>query len=102
MNKIVAHPLRKNVIYEHYDVYVGRWNPKIPHQSIWHNPFKIGKDGTREEVIEKFKEYLLKNEFLMGQVRRLKGLKLGCWCSAAQNCHGDVLCELANKEEGKE
>ena len=30
-----------------FDVYIGR-------PSKWGNPFEIGKDGTREEVIEKF------------------------------------------------
>ena len=33
-------------------VYVGRGSP-------WGNPFVIGKDGTREEVIEKFKQFIL-------------------------------------------
>ena len=31
---------------EPYDIYVGR-------PSKWGNPFRIGKDGTREEVIKK-------------------------------------------------
>ena len=38
--------------YKHvYDVYIGRG-------SKWGNPFVIGKDGTREEVINKYEEYL--------------------------------------------
>ena len=32
-------------------VYIGR-------PSKWGNPFVIGKDGTREEVIAKFKNYI--------------------------------------------
>ena len=70
---------------ESYDIYIGRG-------SIWGNPFHIGTDGTREEVIAKYKEYLLKNEFLMSRISDLKGKTLGCWCSP-KSCHGDVLID---------
>ena len=36
---------------EPYDIYIGR-------PSKWGNPFSIGKDGTREEVIEKYREWI--------------------------------------------
>jgi hypothetical protein len=71
-----------------YDVYIGR-------PSKWGNQFEIGKDGTRTEVIKKYKEWLLNNKELMLQLHELKGKILGCWC-APQPCHGDVLAELAN------
>jgi hypothetical protein len=72
------------------DVYIGR-------PSMWGNPFAIGRDGTREEVIAKYKEYLINNMWLMSQLHRLKGKNLVCFC-APQACHGDVLLSLANKE----
>lgn len=78
---------------DEYDVYIGRWNPKIPYHSIWHNPFK---DETREENIARFKEYLLSKPELMSKLSELRGKRLGCWC-APKDCHGDVLAELANK-----
>lgn len=71
---------------EPYDIYIGR-------PSKWGNPFMIGKDGTREEVIEKYREYVLKNDKLMGSLHELKGKVLGCWC-APKSCHGDALKEL--------
>jgi hypothetical protein len=74
---------------EEYDVYIGR-------PSCWGNPFVIGKDGTREEVVEKYRNWILKNEYLMSKLPELKGKTLGCWC-APKACHGDVLIELANK-----
>ena len=74
---------------ESYDVYIGR-------PSKWGNPFTIGKDGSREEVIEKYKEYLLSNDSLMSCLPNLKGKTLGCWCKP-KACHGDVLAELADK-----
>ena len=71
-------------------VYIGR-------PSKWGNPFIIGKDGTRKEVIEKYRTYLLNNKKLMNSLHELKGKNLVCWCSPFI-CHGDILLELANKE----
>ena len=72
---------------EKYDVYIGR-------PSIWGNPFAIGRDGTRDEVIEKYKEYILKKPELLAKIHLLRGKTLGCFCKPLA-CHGDVLAELA-------
>lgn len=74
-------------------VYVGR-------PSKWGNPYKIGKDGTRDEVIAKYGEYIM-NTSLSRSLIELKGRDLVCWCSPLP-CHGDVLLELANGEEKDE
>jgi len=71
---------------EHYDVYIGR-------PSKWGNPFLIGKDGTREEVIEKYRKWIVNQPYLMNSLHELKGKILGCWCKP-ESCHGDVLIEL--------
>ncbi len=76
---------------EPFNVYVGR-------PSIWGNPFEIGKDGTRGEVIEKYREYLLGNPELLALLPTLRGKVLGCWC-APEACHGDVLAALADTTE---
>jgi hypothetical protein len=73
-----------------YDVYIGR-------PSKWGNPFTIGEDGNRKEVIKKYRDYIINNKVLMESLPELKGKVLGCWCSPLP-CHGDVLAELANKE----
>ena len=72
-----------------HDVYIGR-------PSKWGNPFEIGKDGTREEVIAKYREYLLEGDgtHLLDDLPEICGKILGCWC-APQPCHGDVLAELS-------
>lgn len=62
----------------------------------WENPFIIGKDGTRKEVIEKYKQWILTQPRLLKQLPMLKGKRLGCYCAPLQ-CHGDVLVELAEK-----
>lgn len=71
-------------------VYVGR-------PSEWGNPFHIGRDGTREDVIAKYREYVLSTPALMRKVWLLREKDLVCWC-APEPCHANVLLELANKE----
>jgi len=73
-------------------VYIGR-------PSKWGNPFVIGKDGSREEVVEKYEKWLLfeKLELVVAAKKELKGKSLVCWCSP-EACHGDVLIKIANKE----
>ena len=74
-----------------YDVYIGR-------PSFWGNPFAIGKDGDREEVIEKYRVYLwskiCSGEITLEQLASLHGKTLGCFCSPLA-CHGDVLAKAA-------
>jgi hypothetical protein len=72
-----------------YDVYIGR-------PSKWGNPFVIGKDGSREDVVRKYREWILTQDDLLKDLQELKGKTLGCFC-APQACHGDVLVELADK-----
>lgn len=56
-----------------FDVYIGRG-------SKWGNPFIIGRDGTREEVIEKYRSYILSNPVLMASLPELDGKILACYC----------------------
>lgn len=74
-----------------FDVYIGR-------PSKWGNPFKIGIDGDREQVIEKYRKWLLSNPALLRCLSELKGKVLGCWCKP-DACHGDVLVEYANSHD---
>ena len=74
---------------EKYDVYIGR-------PSKWGNPFSIGKDGTREEVIQKYKEWISQQPELLADLPSLKGKVLGCWCKP-QACHGDILAKLTEE-----
>lgn len=75
-----------------HSVYIGRG-------SRWGNPFKIGEDGTREEVIEKYREYIRADDELMIGLRELVGRSLVCWC-APQDCHGRILQELVMEKFG--
>ena len=75
-----------NLRKERYDIYIGRG-------SIWGNPFKIGQDGDREEVIKKYRNYIKNKPYLLNRIHELKGKTLGCFCKP-KACHGDVLIEL--------
>ena len=79
-----------NLKKEQYDVYIGRG-------SKWGNPFKIGKDGNRIEVIQKYEEYIKTKPKLLACLGELDNKILGCYC-APLACHGDVLIKLI---EGK-
>ena len=89
---------------EPYDVYIGREYHKDGvdlQQSKWHNPYIEGRDGTRQEVIEKFRDYIIsKKPDLIASLPELKAKVLGCHCSP-KPCHGDILIELINNNEEK-
>lgn len=72
---------------EPYDIYIGR-------PGKWGNPFQIGRDGTREEVIRKYERWVTEQPDLVTSLPDLAGKTLGCWC-APKPCHGDVLVYLA-------
>ena len=69
------------------------YDVRISRPGLWGNPFIIGKDGNREEVIQKYKEWIVTQPQLMDLLPTLEGKRLGCFC-APLACHGDVLVEL--------
>lgn len=89
-----------NIKHDDYDVYIGRG-------SKYGNPFKIGPDGTREEVIVKFERYFWDNfdyghedtvgrKFSEQDLCHLAGKRLGCYCFP-NKCHGDVLSKIVEE-----
>ncbi|MFA7101502.1 MAG: DUF4326 domain-containing protein [Bacilli bacterium] len=74
-------------------VYIGRGSP-------FGNPFVIGKDGIREEVIEKYRSYFrgkLEDPAFKAMVLRLRGKRLGCFCKP-KACHGDIIKEWLDED----
>ena len=62
------------------------------------NPFEIGKDGDREEVIRKHREWLVTQQELIEAIKKeLKGKDLVCFCKP-KSCHCDILLEIANED----
>lgn len=86
-------------------VYVGRG-------SKWGNPFKVGEDGTLDEVLIKYEHNLfpythgtktladysttiMNNAYIREQ---LHGKNLMCWCKLDCKCHADILLKVANSK----
>jgi hypothetical protein len=80
-------------------LYIGRYNSKwnLP-KSKWANPFKIGKDGDREQVLDLYHGYILEKTALLADLHELQATVLGCWCTTHQApdtpCHGHILATL--------
>ena len=75
---------------------------KVARPTKWGNPFRIGIDGSREEVLRKYKAWIeqkLSEEpsFLAS----LRGKNLACFCKEHEQCHADILLELANHVDGQ-
>lgn len=68
-------------------VYIGRPGP-------WGNPFVIGEDGDRAEVIQRYEAWLLAQPEMIERMRsELRGKDLVCWC-APLPCHGNIILRL--------
>lgn len=107
----------KEWIADPSNVYIGRAGVvfidrvRFPSQSsLWANPYKIGKDGTRNEVLLKFETYIrqkLNNDNFRKKLLELKGKNLGCWCVSRvcshENhdivCHGQILTKILDEYE---
>ena len=99
------------------NVYIGRSGVVFvdgvrfpPKESEWANPFKIGKDGERDEVLRKFNEFmstkLASDPAKKGRLQLLRNKNLGCWCVDAPTsdysehalvCHGQILLKLIDE-----
>jgi hypothetical protein len=76
-------------------VYIGRG-------SKWGNAYRIGNDGTRVEVIKKYREWFygwLEDERFVAEVLELKGKTLACYCKPLA-CHGDIIAEFLDSFGG--
>ena len=74
------------------------------------NRFVIGVHGTREQCVDKFRaeweegvnaDVGIFRALFMTLLRDIRGKNLACWCPLDAPCHGDVLLELANKDEAQ-
>ena len=70
------------------DVFIGR-------ATKWGNPYRLGVDGNREEILRRYRRWIMRRPVLLRSLEELRGKRLGCIC-APNPCHGDVLAELAD------
>ena len=90
-----------------YEVYAGRSRRYFPpgQTSRWGNPFLIGRDGTREDVVATYRLMLAvriwRGEVSEADLLELDGRRVGCHC-APQPCHTDGIAEaVAAAVEGR-
>jgi len=87
-----------NLFEEEFDVYVGRAG--FGKDGLFGNPYRLYKDGTRDEILEKFRKYFhhrLSNDPAFHQkVHDLKGLRLGCFCRDIHRCHATIIAAYVN------
>ena len=88
-------------------LYIGRANNKLNLKcSVLANPYILDKDGTREEVIEKYRLWLNKQvnernkiyDYLVNLAQIHKSpdeFELVCDCSP-KPCHGDIIIRALN------
>ena len=71
---------------------------RIDRDTHWGNPFRIGRDGDRTEVVARYRRWLWQRieagEIDLGDLAALHGRSLACWCAPAA-CHGEVLARAA-------
>ena len=95
-------------------IYIGRENKAYQLKpSPLANPFIIGKHGSREQVVELYRQWLWQQvkegiadkpnaawnelKFLQSRAKRITknedfdSLELTCWCNDSELCHGDVI-----------
>jgi hypothetical protein len=78
---------------EPYDLYIGRANSRYRLKaSKWANPFKVGRDGTLNDVLQKYLDHVT-HSALLNNLEELSGKVLACWCKP-NGCHGDILVRL--------
>lgn len=84
------------------------WNkrdPNVPADAVyvgrptkWGNPFPIGRDRTRVQAINQFREWVMRPEqtaLRVTAITELRGKDLVCWC-VPDDCHAWVWIEIAN------
>ena len=70
----------------------------IDRRTRWGNPWRVGRDGSRDEVIACYRADLWRRiragEVTLEELAELDGCWLACWCEPG-TCHGDVLARAA-------
>ena len=70
----------------------------VDRRTKWGNPFKPGVDGSREDVIARYRVDLWRRiragEVSLEELAELDGCWLACWCEPLP-CHGNVLARAA-------
>lgn len=91
------------------------YDVRVDRQTRWGNPFRIGPDGTRQDVVLRFYHDLFSTSWggnLLDTLEELRGLVLGCWCAPKgglppavppeAQCHAQILAYHALYDRGED
>ena len=103
MPTVVVHCKR-----EAYDIYIGRpskWGNIFSHLDGTLAKYKV---SSRDQAIEKYKEWLTNQAELLASLHELKNKRLGCFCKPKKGfkgkllCHGQILAGLCDNIKPEE
>lgn len=70
----------------------------VDRRTRWGNPFRIGRNLSREQAIARYRmdlwRRIRRGAIALDDLAALDGLRLACWCAPAA-CHGHVLVRAA-------
>ena len=66
--------------------------------SLWVNPFHFNRYSV-EEGNKLFEFFIQHNPALKECIPQLENKVLGCWCTDAKDCHGEILIKLYKEYE---
>ena len=72
----------------------------VTHPGKWGNPFDTAREfrlWLAGEIYPMHIQHIRK--YILDHIQELRGHDLSCWCKLDEECHADVLLELANKDE---
>lgn len=72
----------------------------------WGNPFKVTPERSQNLSVGAFQMWLIvegvtagipeRKQWMLDNLKTLRGKNLACWCKPGTACHADVLLRLAN------
>lgn len=72
---------------------------RIDRATKWGNPFVIGRDGTRDQVCDKYEAWFETQPHLIAALPEIAAADaVLCWC-APLRCHGDFLVKRSRRSQ---
>ena len=71
----------------------------VARPSKWGNPFTVAEYG-RSLAVANFRNRLIGMDLIGAlDLSELRGKNLACWCRPHDECHADILLEMANRQQ---
>jgi len=87
---------------------LGKNTVSVARPSKWVNPFKVTPERSQILAVGAFQTWLTvegvtagiadRKQWMLDNLKELRGKNLACWCKPNERCHADVLLRLANDQ----